>query len=32
VGSQFDIHFRVVVDGTSTVVLKSECYQFGISL
>lgn len=32
VGSRFDIHFRVVVAGTSTVVLESGCYQFTISL
>ena len=32
VGSQFDIHFRVVEAGTSTVVLGSSCYQFTISL
>src|SRR5262245_25874560 len=32
VGSQFDIHFRVVVSGTSTVVLESGCYQFTTSL
>ena len=32
VGSQFDIHFRVIVDGTSKVVLESGCYQFTISL
>lgn len=32
VGSRFDIHFRVVVAGTSTVVLESGCYQYTISL
>ena len=32
VGSRFDIHFRVVQAGTSTVVLESQCYQFTISL
>jgi hypothetical protein len=32
VGAQFDIHFRVVVAGTSTVMLESGCYQFTISL
>ncbi|MGH7612868.1 MAG: hypothetical protein ACREMW_02340 [Gemmatimonadales bacterium] len=32
VGAQFDINFRVVVAGTSTVVLESGCYQFTISL
>lgn len=31
-GSEFDIHFRVILDGTSEVVLQSECYQFTISL
>jgi hypothetical protein len=31
-GSEFDIHFRVMDDATSTVVLQSECYQFTISL
>lgn len=31
-GSQFDIHFRVVEAGTSTVLLESACYQFTISL
>ena len=32
VGSQFDIHFRVIEDATSAVVLESACYQFTISL
>lgn len=32
VGAQFDIHFRVIDDATSTVVLESGCYQFTISL
>jgi hypothetical protein len=32
VGSEFDIHFRVVEDVTQAVVLQSECYQFRISL
>jgi hypothetical protein len=31
-GSEFDIHFRVIDDATSAVVLQSECYQFTISL
>jgi hypothetical protein len=31
VGSEFDIHFRVVNASTSAVVLQSECYQFTIS-
>jgi hypothetical protein len=31
-GSEFDIHFRLIRDGTSEVVLQSECYQFIISL
>ncbi len=32
VGSEFDIHFRVVDQVTqSTVALQSECYQFTIS-
>jgi len=30
-GSEFDIHFRVVEEATSEVVLTSECYQFTIS-
>jgi hypothetical protein len=32
VGSEFDIHFRVINAVTSAVVLTSECYQFTISL
>lgn len=32
VGAQFDIHFRVIEDATSAVVLESGCYQFTISL
>jgi hypothetical protein len=32
VGAQFDIHFRVIEDATSAVVLESACYQFTISL
>lgn len=31
VGAQFDIHFRVIEDATSSVVLESGCYQFTIS-
>ena len=31
VGSEFDIHFRVVREGSSAVVLTSQCYQFTIS-
>jgi hypothetical protein len=31
VGSRFDIHFRVVEEGSGTVVLTSQCYQFTIS-
>lgn len=31
VGSEFDIHFRVIDEATSNVVLSSECYQFTIS-
>jgi hypothetical protein len=31
VGSEFDIHFRVIEEATSKVVLSSECYQFTIS-
>jgi len=30
-GSEFDIHFRVIEEATSTVVLTSKCYQFTIS-
>jgi hypothetical protein len=30
VGTTFDIHFRVVRAGTTTVVLDSECYQFTV--
>ncbi len=32
VGSRFDIHFRVIDAATGAVVLKSDCYQFTISL
>jgi hypothetical protein len=30
-GSEFDIHFRVIEEETSEVVLTSQCYQFTIS-
>ncbi len=30
-GTQFDIHFRVIDAGTSTAVLESACYQFTVS-
>jgi hypothetical protein len=30
-GSEFDIHFRVIEEETSAVVLTSQCYQFTIS-
>jgi hypothetical protein len=30
-GSEFDIHFRVIEEATSEVVLTSPCYQFTIS-
>jgi len=30
-GSEFDIHFRVIEEATSAVVLTSRCYQFTIS-
>jgi hypothetical protein len=29
-GTQFDIHFRVIDAGTSDVVLESGCYQFTV--
>jgi hypothetical protein len=32
VGSEFDIHFRVIDANTGAVALTSECYQFTISL
>ena len=32
VGSEFDIHFRVIDQATSAVVLESGCYAFTISL
>lgn len=31
VGTTFDIHFRVIAQATSAVVLTSDCYQFTIS-
>jgi hypothetical protein len=31
-GTEFDIHFRVINAVTQTVVLESGCYQFRISL
>jgi hypothetical protein len=31
IGSEFDIHFRVIEEETSEVVLTSKCYQFTIS-
>ncbi len=31
VGSEFDIHFRVIAQLSSAVVLTSECHQFTIS-
>jgi hypothetical protein len=30
VGSQFDIHFRVI-DAAGTPVLNTDCYQFTVS-
>jgi hypothetical protein len=30
-GSEFDIHFQVIEQGTGEVVLTSQCYQFTIS-
>jgi len=30
-GTQFDIHFRVIDAATSAVVLQSACYQFTVS-
>ncbi len=32
VGSQFDIHFRVIDAATAAVVLESGCYQFTVSM
>jgi hypothetical protein len=31
VGTTFDIHFRVITQATSAVVLTSDCYQFTVS-
>lgn len=31
IGVQFDIHFRVIDDATTAVVLESACYQFTVS-
>jgi hypothetical protein len=31
-GTEFDIHFRVISEVNSAVVLQSECYQFTVSL
>ncbi len=31
VGTEFDIHFRVIDPATAIVVLTSECYQFRVS-
>jgi hypothetical protein len=31
-GTEFDIHFRVIDVLTSAVVLESDCYQFTVSL
>ena len=31
-GAEFDIHFRVINELTSAVVLTSECYQYKVSL
>jgi len=30
-GAEFDIHFQVIEEATSAVVLTSKCYQFTIS-
>ena len=30
-GTEFDIHFRVIDAATSAVVLQSGCYQFVVS-
>ena len=30
-GSRFDIHFRVIEEGSGAVVLTSQCYQFTVS-
>ena len=31
-GSSFDIHFRVIEDGSGATVLQSGCYEYTISL
>ena len=31
IGTKFDVHFRVIIDGTTTVALESDCYQFVIT-
>ena len=31
VGTEFDIHFRVIDSVTSATVLESACYQFVVS-
>jgi len=31
VGSAFDIHFRVIEQGTGAIVLESACYQFVVT-
>jgi hypothetical protein len=31
VGTEFDIHFRVIDDRTAAVVLESGCYQYVVS-
>jgi len=30
-GTRFDIHFRIIEDGSGSVVLQSGCYEFVIS-
>jgi hypothetical protein len=31
-GDAFDIHFRVVQEGTTVPVLESDCYRFVVRL
>jgi hypothetical protein len=31
IGTKFDVHFRVIEDATSAIVLESACYQFVIT-
>jgi hypothetical protein len=31
-GDAFDIHFRVVQEGTTILVLESDCYRFVVRL